>query len=75
MTKEEIKTYEMCKSHIQFIDSQKIKLPFGIQKYGCATGSSAIENTLEKIHREMYIKISDAFGEAKEQIENIIKLI
>ena len=61
MDKEQIKTYEMCKSHIQFIDTQKTKLPFGIQKYGCATGSSVIENTLEKIHREMYTKINDAF--------------
>lgn len=71
MTKEQIEIYEYCKKHIE--DVEACKLPFNSQKYGCSSGRPSIEYDLENIHKEMWSKVFNAMGDAKEKIRNIIK--
>lgn len=69
MTEEKIQTYEYCKEHIKKIDGFKEKLPFGVQVYGCGTGSPRIEFELEELHREMYRSIITIIDETRAKIQ------
>jgi hypothetical protein len=73
MTEEQIKSYEMCKSHLQAIETWKKDISFNFQKYGCGRNALNIEHNLEKIHNEMYNTIISSFSNAKDKIQNIVE--
>ena len=75
MTKTQILEYEYCNKHLLLIPEWKNKLPFGIQKYGCGSGTPNIEHSLEKIHQDMYTSVFKAIQRAEEQIQNIVNNI